>query len=122
MALPERQLPPSRGTIHIKRIQQASRKLKVYPIDPDAGRYHVSSASQRGIFYQVTLDPRMPEGRCTCTWAQYGGLNCKHVLAALRTHYARRGKISFWHSASAARRQHKTILEGDHMYATLRLH
>jgi uncharacterized Zn finger protein len=122
MTTMNRQLPPTRGTVHIKRIQQASRKLDVLPIDPEAGRYYVTSASQPGMLYEVTLDPQLPEGRCTCAWAQHGGLNCKHVLAALRAHYAKRGQLSFWRSASAARRQHRPILEGEQLYATLRPH
>jgi hypothetical protein len=42
------------------------------------------------------------------------------VLAALREHYAPAGRLSFWPSRDAAERQHRHILPGERLYATLR--
>jgi hypothetical protein len=86
----------------------------------DAERYLVSSAALDGRFYEVVLDPETLSGRCTCPWGQHGGVNCKHVLAVLRERFAPEGALSFWSSPEAARRQHRPIIAGDHLVATLR--
>lgn len=109
-----------RSTVNVKRLQSASRSLEVIPADPERGVYVVASASERGRFYRVALERDRPAGSCSCTWAQYGGVNCKHVLAALRAHYAVEGSLSFWRTRADARRQHRRIVVGDRLYATLR--
>lgn len=77
-----------RSVVHVKKLQQASRQLKVIPHDLEHGVYLVSSATRPDVYYEVVLDPGRPAGRCTCPWAQHGGINCKHVLAALQARYA----------------------------------
>ncbi len=109
-----------RSVVHVKKLQQASRRLEVIPHDPEHGVYLVTSAIRPDVYYEVVLDPDRPAGRCTCPWAQYGGINCKHVLAALQTRYAAQGRLSFWRSPNAARRQHRRLLIGDQLYITLR--
>ena len=111
---------PPRNTVHIKRLQAASRRLSAIPRDPERRRYLVESASRSGRYYDVALQPDGLSGHCTCQWAQHGGINCKHVLAALRAEYAGRGELSFWPSRDAARRQHRRVLPGEQLYATLR--
>ena len=111
---------PARSTVHIKKLQEASRHLMVIPRDPERGRYLVASARAPGRSYEVALQRDQLAGHCTCPWAQYGGINCKHVLAALREHYAAWGSLSFWLSRDAATRQHRRILPGERLYATLR--
>jgi SWIM zinc finger len=111
---------PLRSTVHIKKLQEASRHLMVIPRDPERGRYLVESAHDPGRAYEVALQRGDLTGHCTCPWAQYGGINCKHVLAALREHYAPWGALSFWPSRDAAQRQHRRILPGERLYATLR--
>jgi len=112
--------PLPRNTRQIKKLQAASRGLLVVPRDPEQGRYLVESASQSGQYYQVALRRDELSGHCTCLWAQYGGINCKHVLAALRTEYAPWGMLSFWPTRDDARRQHRRMLPGERLYATLR--
>lgn len=112
-------LPP-RSVVNVKRLQRASRKLDVIPLDPAAGRYMVESESRPGELYAVTLDGAGPGGSCDCPWGAHGGVNCKHVLAALRAHYAERGALSFWRSPDEARRQHRRTLAGAGLIATLR--
>jgi hypothetical protein len=109
-----------RNTRHIKQLDKASRRLLVVPLDPDHGRYLVESASDSGRFYQVVLQQGDLSGHCTCIWAQYGGINCKHVLAALRARHEPTGVLSFWPSQGDARRQHRRILPGERLFATLR--
>jgi hypothetical protein len=112
--------PQPRNTVQIKKLQEASRCLLVIPHDPERGRYLVESGSETGRFYQVALQHSGLSGHCTCVWAQYGGINCKHVLAALRARYEGRGALSFWPTREDARRQHRRILPGERLYATLR--
>jgi uncharacterized Zn finger protein len=110
-----------RNTVQIKALQRKSRRLEVTPLDPQQGRYLVESASQPRRRYHVQIDPDRLSGHCTCLWAQHGGINCKHVLAVLREHYAAQGQqLSFWASRDAARRQHRRILVGEQLFATRR--
>lgn len=109
-----------RSIVHIKKLQRASRHLDVIPYDPERGIYVVESATRPGKYYEVVLDRAAPAGQCTCPWAQHGGVNCKHVLAALRLHYASQGTISFWRTHTDARRQHRRLLQGNGIYVTLR--
>jgi hypothetical protein len=111
---------PARPTVQIKQLQAASRRLMVMPRDPERGRYLVASEGDPSRAYEVSLQRGELAGHCTCLWAQYGGINCKHVLAALRAHYAPAGRLSFWPSRDAAERQHRRILPGERLYATLR--
>lgn len=109
-----------RNVVHIKRLQGASRGLDVIPVDPELGRYLVESAGRNGTYYEVTLDADGLGGRCSCPWAQHGGVNCKHVLAALRVHYATEGMLSFWRTRGEAQRQHRRLVAGQQIYGTLR--
>ncbi|HNP71787.1 MAG TPA: SWIM zinc finger domain-containing protein [Kouleothrix sp.] len=117
----ETSIPPlPRNIVNIKRLQHDSRELLVIPRDPDHGRYWVESASQPDRHYEVALQPAALAGHCTCEWARHGGINCKHVLAALQASYAPNGALSFWATPDAAARQHRRVLLGERLYATLR--
>jgi uncharacterized Zn finger protein len=109
-----------RNVVQVKQLQQASRRLRVVAIDRDAGLYHVSSAQNHQMFYEVQLDTRNLRGSCSCAWAQHGGINCKHVLAALQSAYADMGQLSFWSNEEEAERQHRQIHEGQQLFATVR--
>lgn len=117
---PETMITAQRNVVHLKQLQRASRDLTVIAIDQEQRRYLVGSAHNSEHQYQVTLDADTATGQCTCPWAQHGGINCKHVLAALREHHAGQGALSFWKTPSDARRQHRHTLEGDGLYVTLR--
>ncbi len=117
------QMPVSvttRNVVHIKALQEASRHLQVIARDAAHGRYLVESARDSGQHYEVALHSGELAGHCTCRWAQHGGINCKHVLAALRVAYAGQGTLSFWPTQDAARRQHRQVLPGERLFATLR--
>jgi uncharacterized Zn finger protein len=112
--------PARRATVNLKSLQRQSRRLRAEQIDEEALRYLVTSASHSGAYYVVELEPSALRGSCTCPWGQHGGTNCKHILAALRARYRDSGALSFWRSQEAARRQHRPILRGDELFATLR--
>ncbi|HEU5015229.1 MAG TPA: SWIM zinc finger family protein [Roseiflexaceae bacterium] len=112
--------PLQRSVVNVKRLQRASKRLMVVPVDPEHGRYLVESATQPGEMYEVRLADDELRGECSCPWGQHGGVNCKHVLAALQEHYADEGRLSFWRSKSEARRQHRQIVSGEQLFATLR--
>jgi SWIM zinc finger len=110
----------ARNVVKLKQLQRASRRLHVIPEDADKGIYTVQSATNPQRFYQVTIDPATLTGQCTCAWARNGGINCKHVLAVLQTHYAGQGSLSFWKDRRDARRQHRRTLGGKRLFATVR--
>jgi len=109
-----------RSPVRVKALQGASRKLEVVAHDPEHGRYLVSSEGRPGLFYMVELSEGELTGRCTCPWGEHGGVNCKHVLAALRAHYSDEGQLSFWWTHEDAQRQHRHIVAGRGLYGTLR--
>ncbi|HMQ31596.1 MAG TPA: SWIM zinc finger family protein [Chloroflexaceae bacterium] len=109
---------PRRNVVRLKALQRASRRLAVTRLAPNS--YRVTSASQPGRQYYVLIDPETLSGQCTCPWAQHGGVNCKHVLAVLRSHYADQGRLSFWADPYEARRQHRPVIAGEHLFATVR--
>lgn len=109
-----------RNVVQVKQIQQASRRLRVVPINAEKGLYHVSSSQNSQMFYEVQLDQHNLRGSCSCAWAQHGGINCKHVLAALQSAYADMGQLSFWANEEEAERQHRRIHEGQQLFATVR--
>ena len=109
-----------RNIRRIKKLQQASRQLLVIPRDAEHGRYLVKSAGDADQYYQVAVQSDMLTGHCTCPWSRYGGINCKHVLAALQAKYEPWGALSFWPTRADAQRQHRQVLPGERLYATLR--
>jgi uncharacterized Zn finger protein len=116
----EATMPLPRSVVNVKRLQRASKRLMVVPVEPERGRYLVESATRPGDMYEVRLATGELRGECSCPWGQHGGVNCKHVLAALQEHYADKGRLSFWRSKSDARRQHRHIVTGEQLFATLR--
>ncbi len=113
-------VPARHNVVRLKRLQRESRMLDVIPLSTALATYQVRSASQPSRSYFVMIDPATLSGQCTCPWAQYGGVNCKHVLAVLRKHYASEGELSFWANPQDALRQHRPIIAGAHLYATVR--
>jgi hypothetical protein len=113
-------LASRRNVVRIKALQRASRGLDVIPLTGQDERYHVSSGSTPGRYYEVTLNPETLEAHCTCAWAEHGGVNCKHVLAVLRARYAGEGRLSFWSQRQDAIRQHRPMIAGEQLFATVR--
>ena len=112
----------------IKKLQARSRRMTVRLVAPNT--FVVTSRSNPYAHHIVTIE-NQPGGvinaRCTCPWAQNGGLGCSHVMAALNYLAARKNRvISFWESEAEARRQKNRILRlagfqrGDELYITSR--
>ncbi len=97
---------------HIKQLQERARDLRATPINPHT--FVVESTTHSTANHIVTVeydDEGVIHARCTCPWAVNGGVACSHVIAALDTVAARRGRIlSFWNEYDEARRQkHRTF-------------
>ena len=97
---------------HIKQLQERARDLRANVINPHT--IVVESTTQSTANHVVTIEydsEGIIHARCTCPWAINGGVACAHVIAALETLAARRGRaLSFWTEYDEARRQkHRTF-------------
>ena len=92
---------------HIKQLQERARDLRATAINPHT--FVVESTTHSTANHIVTVeydDEGVIHARCTCPWAINGGVACSHVIAALDTVAARRGRIlSFWNEYDEAHRQ-----------------
>ncbi|MEO0563353.1 MAG: SWIM zinc finger family protein [Chloroflexota bacterium] len=92
---------------NIKQLQEDSRDLTVVALNPN--QLVVESASDP--LNSHTVDVKfLPNDevrtRCTCEWAQYHGVACRHTMAALEHLAAHKGRtLSFWLDETDARRQ-----------------
>ncbi len=98
--------------VEIKKLQQRSRRLQVRLVAPNT--LVVTSRSNPYAHHIVTIETQ-PDGailaRCTCPWAQNGGLGCSHVMASLNYLAARQKRvISFWDREEDANRQKHRVL------------
>src|SRR5947209_2204459 len=89
---------------HIKYLQAKGKKLQTRVFPPvEAGEPYVvivSSGTNRALnrVVTVTFDANDTiNARCTCNWAQHGGIACCHVMAALtRLAAMKKRSLSFW--------------------------
>jgi hypothetical protein len=93
---------------NIKQAQSRSRKLSARII----GRQTiiVDSQSEAPGRHAVTIrylpDRLTIEASCTCSWSSHQGVACAHVMAALETLAASKGRtLSYWLTEDQARRQ-----------------
>ncbi len=97
----------------IKKLQARSRRMTVRLVAPNT--FVVTSRSNPYAHHIVTVESKaggVISARCTCPWAQNGGLGCSHVMASLNYLAARKNRvISFWHNEAEARRQKNRILK-----------
>jgi len=97
----------------IKKLQARSRRMTVRLVAPNT--FVVTSRSNPYAHHIVTIETRRDNviaARCTCPWAQNGGVGCSHVMAALNFLAARKNRvISFWGDEEEARRQKNRILK-----------
>src|SRR5215217_619087 len=101
----------------IKHLQAKSKKLDARVINPEANGEPfvvvVGSGSNPRLNRIVTIRFErngMIDARCTCRWAQYGGVACTHVLAALQKLAARKKRsLSFWLTLEEAHRQKQSV-------------
>lgn len=105
--------------VNIKNLQARARDLHVRVFDParpgEAYTAVVESSSQSTFNQIVTIrfvSAEIINARCTCTWAQYGGVACTHVLAALNALASRKRRaLSFWLTSEDAHRQKQRVFK-----------
>jgi len=105
--------------VNIKDLQLKARDLRVRVFDPGRpGEPYtaVVESSSQSTFNQIVTIRFVSEeeinARCTCTWAQYGGVACTHVLAALNALASRKRRaLSFWLTPEDAHRQKQRVLK-----------
>ena len=103
----------------LKSLQAKSRRLVVRVIRPetrdDAFVAIVSSQSSMALNRVVTIKFNRDgsiNARCTCQWAEHGGIACCHVIAALSKLAARKHrKLSFWLTPEEALRQKQSVFQ-----------
>jgi uncharacterized Zn finger protein len=98
---------------YLRHLKQKGKQLPVRLIAPDDHHQTwtaiVASSSNAVFNYFVTITFQPDDtivARCTCPWAEHGGIACSHVLAAL-TKLAKRKHhtLSFWSTRAEAVRQ-----------------
>jgi hypothetical protein len=96
---------------HIKELQEKARDLRATLVNRNT--IVVESISNIFANHIVTVEYDSEgtiHARCTCPWAINGGVACTHVIAALETLAARRGRrLSFWIDATEAQRQKRKM-------------
>ncbi len=100
----------------LKELQHKSKRLDRFGIRVFAPQRRgepytviIGSSSNMELNRIVTVrfrGKRVISARCTCKWAEFGGIACSHVIAALTKLAERKQRtLSFWGSAEEARRQ-----------------
>ena len=81
----------------------------------------VVGSGSRGVLNRIVTVRFLQDGtinaRCTCQWAEHGGIACCHVIAALNKLAERKQRrLSYWLTAEEAQRQKKALfqLAGEH--------
>ncbi len=101
----------------IKALQNRSKNLVVRVIDPvKPGEPYIVivGSGTSASFNRIVTIHFDPDGhihaRCTCKWAEHGGVGCSHVLAALNALAARKHRaLSFWLTPEEAQRQKQRV-------------
>jgi hypothetical protein len=112
--------------INLKKLQAAARKLMVRRVARDT--FVVASRTRPTLQHVVTIGfgrDQAIHARCTCPWAEHGGIGCQHVMAVLHTLAGRKRKrLSFWGTLPEAQRQRQRVLrlagDGEELYITSR--
>ncbi len=94
---------------HIKELQEKAKDLRATRINKTTIVVESTSNTMANHIVTVEYDSDGTiHARCTCPWAINGGVACTHVIAALETIAAGRGRrLSFWADESEAQRQKK---------------
>jgi uncharacterized Zn finger protein len=112
--------------VNLKQLQTRARKLTVRRVARDT--FVVASRSRPTLQHVVTIEYQRDgaiHARCTCPWAEHGGIGCQHVMAVLHTLAGRKRKrLSFWATLTEAQRQRQRVLrlagDGEELYITSR--
>ncbi len=116
----------------IKAIQAKSHKLEARVLkraNPNEPHIVIVGSSSTDTFNFVVSVKFHKNGnvqaRCTCAWAEHGGIACCHVIAALSKLAALKNRtLSFWLTPEEARRQKQSVFTlrsgKDHIWITSR--
>lgn len=105
----------------LKELREKSKRLSVRLIWParrgDPYTAIVGSRSNSVFNHFVTvrfLSDGTVRARCTCPWAEHGGIGCTHVIAALSRLAAEKHRVlSFWPTFEEASRQKRSVFKLD---------
>ena len=103
----------------LKALQARSKRLRAQMIMPhhDGESFVVIVESRTNAALNRVVTVRfMPDGtihaRCTCQWAEHGGIACSHVIAALNKLAERKQRrLSYWLTREEAHRQKKALFQ-----------
>ncbi|HLY25844.1 MAG TPA: SWIM zinc finger family protein [Aggregatilineales bacterium] len=114
----------------IKALQAKGKRLSARIIRHTHNSYVVlvGSSSTATLNFIVSVDFHnngQISARCTCKWAEHGGIACSHVLAALtKLASTKQRALSFWLTPEEAKRQRQSVfslrLGKDNVYITSR--
>lgn len=101
----------------LKEIREKSKRLSVRLLRParrgDPFTAIVGSSSTATFNHFVTvkfLRDGTIEARCTCPWAEHGGMACCHVMATLsKLAEIKQRVLSFWPTQEEAARQKRSV-------------
>src|SRR5258708_4812635 len=102
---------------HFKVLREKSKQLTVRLIRPgrrgDPFTAIVGSSSNAVFNHFVAVKFKVDgtiQARCTCPWAEHGGIACCHVIAALsRLAELKERVLSFWPTQEEAARQKRSV-------------
>src|SRR5271165_2877769 len=105
--------------IQLKTLQAQSKRLQAQLIKPQkAGESFVVVVGSRSnaVLNRVVTVRFLRDGtvhaRCTCEWAEHGGIACSHVIAALNKLAERKQRrLSYWLTREEAHRQKKALFQ-----------
>jgi len=99
----------------IKALQNKGKRLTARVIRHTHNSYVllVGSSSTVTLNFIVSVDfhdDGTISARCTCKWAEHGGIACSHVMAALtKLASTKQRALSFWLTPEEAKRQRQTV-------------
>ena len=99
----------------IKALQNKGKRLSARVIRHTHNSYVllVGSSSTATLNFIVSVDfhdDGLISARCTCKWAEHGGIACSHVMAALlKLASTKQRALSFWLTPEEAKRQRQSV-------------
>jgi uncharacterized Zn finger protein len=101
----------------LKLLKAKGKRLSVRlikPIHPHDPYTSIVGSSSNAVFNHIVTVKFLPDGtihsRCTCPWAEHGGIACSHVMATLSKLAEEKQRVlSFWPTREDAERQKHTV-------------
>lgn len=101
----------------LHRLKEKGKRLSVRIIAPDVDHLPYTAivgSRSNAVFNHFVTVKFQPDGsivaRCTCPWAEHGGIACSHVMATLGKLAQKKQRVlSFWPTFEDAVRQKRTV-------------